>query len=85
VRVRNLLLLRHRSPPLEYVAADEEATNPATVAEADELCEPPTAEDLLAAGAFLREETMTSPAFPRRDEAADDASDELTRTWPKGV
>jgi hypothetical protein len=37
--VRNLLLLRHRSPPLEYVAADEEATNPATVAEADELCE----------------------------------------------
>jgi hypothetical protein len=57
-RVRNLLLLRHRSPPLEDVAADEEATNPPTVADADEPCGPPTAEDWLAAGAFLREETV---------------------------
>ena len=39
--------------------ADEEATNPPIVAEADEPCEPPTAEDWLAAGAFLREETTT--------------------------
>jgi hypothetical protein len=57
--VRNLLHLRHRSPPLEDVRADEEATNSPIVVEADELCEPPTAEDWLAAGAFLCEETTT--------------------------
>jgi hypothetical protein len=39
--------------------ADEEATSPPIDSEADESCEPPTAEDWLAAGAHLREETTT--------------------------